>query len=97
MLRILAFLSISLVLPLMESPQARADDADVRTDIPASIETCLKTSLNGLFGINRSDRSSLFEYFLANIDVEQFGRYNYKRAWQEWGQNSEIKGLGVYQ
>ena len=97
MFRVLAFLSISFVLPLMESPQARADGAYVKTDIPASIETCLKTSLNELFGINRSDRKSLFEYFLANIDVERFGRYNYKRAWTDWGQNSKIKRLAVYE
>ena len=97
MSRILAFISISLVLSLMGSTQARADDAYVKTDIPASIETCSKTGLNELFGINRSDRKSLFEYFMANIDVELFGRYNYKRAWTEWGQNSGIKRLAVYE
>lgn len=97
MLRILAFFSISLVLCLMESTQARAEGAYVKTDIPASIEKCLKTGLNELFGINRSDRKSLFEHFLTNIDVEQFGRYNYKRAWRDWGQNSDIKRLAVYE
>ncbi|MBT8425162.1 MAG: hypothetical protein KJO67_09320 [Silicimonas sp.] len=97
MVRILVLFSISLVLTIFESTQVRAEGANDKTDIPANIEKCLKTGLNELFGINRSDRSSLFEYFLANIDVEQFGRYNYKRAWQEWGQNSEIKRLAVYQ
>ena len=97
MLRVLGFLSILLVWPLLGSPQARADGAYVKTDIPASIETCLKASLNELFGINRSHRKSLFDYFLANIDVERFGRYNYKRAWVDWGQNSEIKRLAIYE
>ncbi|MGI9389560.1 MAG: hypothetical protein ACR2O1_05825 [Boseongicola sp.] len=97
MLRILAFFLISLVLSLMESTQARAQDDNANTEIPASIQKCLKTNLNELFGINRSDRKSLFEYFLANIDVEQFGRYNYKRAWRDWGQNSEIKRLAIYE
>ena len=97
MLRILAFISISLVSSLMEPTQAKAEDTYVKTDIPASIEQCLKTGLNELFAINRGDRSLLFEYFLSNIDVEQFGRYNYKRAWRDWGQNSEIKRLAVYE
>ena len=97
MLRFLAFFSISLLLSLSDPTQARADGAHVKTDIPASIETCLKTGLNELFGISRSDRETLFEYFLANIDIEKFGSYNYKRAWREWGQNSEIKRLAIYE
>ena len=97
MLRILAFISLSLVLSFMDATQARAQGADVKTELPASIEVCMKTGLTELFGINRSDREVLFEYFLGNIDMEQFGRYNYKRAWREWGQNSEIKRLAVYE
>ena len=96
MLRILAFFSVSLVLSIMEYTQARADGAHAKTDIPASIEKCLKSGISELFDINRSDQKSLFEYFLANIDVEQFGNYNFKRAWTDWGQNSEIKRLAVY-
>ena len=97
MLRIVAILLISLVLPLTEFKQARAQGTHVKTELPTSIKACMKTSLNELFGINRSDRQALFEFFLANIDVEQFGRYNYKRAWQEWGQNSKIKRLAIYE
>ncbi|MCG6885164.1 MAG: hypothetical protein LJE62_15555 [Silicimonas sp.] len=97
MLRILAFISVILVSSSMVSTQARAQGAYVETDIPASIESCLKGSLTQLFGINRSDRASLFEYFLSNIDAELFGRYNYKRAWVDWGKNSEIKRLAIYE
>lgn len=97
MLRFLAFVSISFTLSSIDIPQARAEGAYVKADIPAGIETCLKTGLNELFGITRSDRKSLFEYFLANIDVEKFGRYNYKRAWRDWGQNSDIKRLAIYE
>lgn len=97
MLRILAFFSVSLVLSIMEYTQARADGDYLKTDIPANIEKCTKTGISELFDINRSDQKSLFEYFLANIDVEQFGKYNFKRAWKEWGQNSEIKRLAIYE
>lgn len=97
MLRTLAIFSACLLLSLGEPSPARAEGAYVETDIPASIETCMRTSLTELFSINRSDRKALFEYFLANIDVERFGRYNYKRAWTEWGRNSDIKRLAVYE
>ncbi len=95
--RTVAILLIFIVSIITESTQARAQGAYVRTELPASIETCVKTNLNELLGINRSDREALFEFFLANIDVERFGRYNYKRAWREWGQNSEIKRLAIYE
>ncbi|MEM9427379.1 MAG: hypothetical protein AAGA06_11845 [Pseudomonadota bacterium] len=97
MLRILAAFSIFLASSLVVSEQARADGSYVKTNIPASLETCLEAGLNGLFGIDRSDQKSLFEYFLANIDLERFGAYNYRRAWREWGENSEIKRLAVYE
>ncbi len=97
MLRIVAILLIFLAPPLTEATQAKAQGANVKTELPASIEACMKTSLNKLLGINRSDRQALFEYFLANIDVERFGGYNYRRAWREWGQNSEIKRLAIYE
>ena len=96
-MRILAILSVFIVLSLMDNTQARADDAHVKTDIPSSIETCVKTGLSELLDINRSDRESLFEYFLSSIDKEQFGSYNFKRAWRDWGQNSEIKRLALYE
>lgn len=97
MLRILTFLSVFLVFSLVEYTQANADGAYVKTDIPPSIEKCLTTGLSELLDINRSDQKSLFEYFLANIDIEQFGNYNFKRAWTDWGQNSEIKRLALYE
>ena len=97
MLRILAVLSVFLVLSGMVYTQAKADGAHVNTNIPHSIEKCLKTGLSELLDINRSDRESLFKYFLANIDIEQFGNYNFKRAWADWGQNSEIKRLALYE
>lgn len=96
MLRVPALVSVFFALSFLVSAQARADGY-VKTDIPASIETCLEDGLNGLFGIDRSDEKSLFEYFLANIDLERFGSYNYRRAWREWGENSEIKRLAVYE
>ena len=80
MLRILVFLSMSLLLSLMTSAQARADGAEARADIPESIEGCLKTGLTGLLGINRADQQSLFEYFLANIDMEKFGNYKWSEV-----------------
>ena len=97
MLRVLAFVLLILMLPLMSIKHARAEGGYIKTDLPANIETCVATSLTELFSINRSDRSSLFEYFLANIDIERFGRYNYKRAWRDWGQNTEIKRLAIYE
>lgn len=95
--RILAFVSIFLVSSLFESSPAEADGAYVKTDIPANIENCLKSGLGELLDINRNDRKSLFEYFLANIDLERFGSYNYRRAWRDWGQNSGIRRLAVYE
>lgn len=97
MLRVLTFLSVSLVLSLTDYTQARADGAYVKTDLPPGIETCLATGLNELLGINRADKRTLFQYFLGNIDIENFGNYNFKRAWRDWGQNSEIKRLALYE
>lgn len=97
MLRILAFCSTVLLFPFMDTTQAKAQSTYVTTELPASIEACMRARLTKLFGIDRSDRGSLFDYFLANIDIEQFGRYNYKRAWLEWGRNSEIKRLAIYE
>ena len=97
MLRILACFAVFLAVTLTVPAQARAQGASVETDIPASIQECLETSLKGLFGIDRSDQKSLFEFFLANIDTEIFGRYNYKRAWVDWGENAELKRLAVYE
>ncbi len=97
MLRILASLSISLVLATLAGAQAKAQSTSVGTEIPSHLEACVRTGISELFNINRSDRRSLFDYFLANIDVETFGRYNYKRAWLDWGQNAEIKRLAIYE
>ena len=97
MLRVLIFCSTILLLPFMNATQAMAQGAYVKTELPASIEACMRTGLTELFGIDRSDREALFEYFMTNIDIEQFGRYNYKRAWLEWGRNSEIKRLAIYE
>ena len=96
-MRILAVLSVFLVLSLPGNIQARADNAYAATDIPPDIEECLKTSLIELLDIGRSDRESLFNFFLANIDVERFGSYNFKRAWRDWASNSEIKRLALYE
>ena len=97
MSRILTFVTFVPLLSLLEYTPARADSAYVKTDIPASIEQCLATSLSELLDINRSDQRSLFEYFLARIDIDSFGRYNFKRAWSDWGKNSEIKRLALYE
>ena len=97
MFRILAVLSVLSLIPFMGCTQAKADGENVETEIPASIENCLTTSLSELLNISRSDRKSLFEHFLANIDVERFGSYNFKRAWKDWGENSEIKRLALYE
>ncbi|GGE37409.1 hypothetical protein [Actibacterium pelagium] len=97
MSRILAVLLASLGLSLLGPVQVKAEGAEVKTDIPENIEACLTTSLTELFGINRSDRASLFNHLLNNIDAELFGRYNYKRAWVDWGDNSEIKRLAIYE
>ena len=97
MLRILAFFTILLVLPLSTSTKADAQGAYVEAELPSSIEACMKSGLTELFGINRGDRKALFEYFLAHIDTEKFGSYNYKRAWRDWGRNSEIKRLAIYE
>lgn len=97
MLRILTFCSCFLLLSLLQPTPIRADTAYVETEVPASIEACVKTGLQELLSIDRSDRKALFEYFLGNIDIERFGRYNFKRAWKDWGRNSEIKRLAVYE
>ena len=96
MLRILACFALLLAVSLTAPTQTRAQDASVETDIPASIQECLETSLYGLFGIDRSDKESLFEFFLARLDIEKFGRYNYKRAWVDWGENTELKRFAIY-
>ena len=77
--------------------EARADGLSVDTDVPPDIEACVTDSLRGLWNIYADDERGLFEFFLANIDVEQFGRYNYKRAWLEWGDNDDIKRLALYE
>lgn len=97
MSRVLTLFTVFLLSSLLGSALARADGAYVKTDIPASIDTCLKTGLQELFNISRSDRKSLFDFFLARIDFDAFGRYNYKRAWMDWGKNAEIKRLAVYE
>jgi hypothetical protein len=97
MIRILAVLSVIFVMSFMGCSQARADGASVRTDIPASIENCLTTRLSDLLNISRSDQKALFEHFLANIDIERFGNYNYKRAWRDWRQNPDIRRLALYE
>jgi len=97
MLRRLAVLGVFLAVLLGGTPEARASSASVRADIPASIEECFKTRIAGTFNISRADKKSLFEYFLAMIDIEQFGRYNFKRAWVQWGQNAAIKRLALYE
>lgn len=97
MLRVLTFVLVSSAMSLALSAPARADTDYVKTDVPASIETCVRSGLSKLFNINRSDQRALFQYFLSNIDVERFGRYNYKRAWVEWDRNPEIKRLAVYE
>ena len=97
MLRILAILSIFLVLTSMGYAQTRSQRTYIETDIPLDIEECLESGLTKLLDISRSDRASLFEYFLANIDIERFGRYNFKRAWVDWASNSEIKRLALYE
>ena len=97
MLRILAVLASLLVSYPTGYMQAKAAGTYVETDIPSEIEACLETSLTGLLAISRSDRKSLFEYFLANIDVEIFGGYNFKRAWADWASNPEIRRLALYE
>ena len=97
MSRILAALAISLGLSLIGPALAKAAGTEVKTDIPPSVESCLKTGLTELLSINRSDRASLFDHFLNNINEELFGRYNYKRAWVDWGDNAEIKRLAIYE
>lgn len=96
MLRVLTFLMITAALSLMEPSEADAQDIRVETEMPAAIEACMKDALTGLLDINRSDNKSLFDFFLSRIDVEKFGRYNYKRAWVDWGRNEEIKRLAIY-
>lgn len=96
-MRILAVISIYLGLTLTVAAPAKAEGAEVKTDIPESVEACLKEGLTKLLGINRADRASLFQHFLDHIDQDLFGRYNYKRAWLDWGENSEIKRLAIYE
>ena len=97
MFRILAVLFIFLVSSLTGHTYARADGPNVKTEVPSEIKECLETGLSSLLDISRSDRKSLFDYFLANIEIETFGRYNFKRAWADWGPNSEIKRLALYE
>ena len=97
MLRTFVFCSVILFFQILDVSQARAQSSYVKTELPESIESCMRAGLTGLFGIDRSDQGALFDYFLTRIDIEQFGRYNYKRAWLEWGQNSEIKRLAIYE
>ena len=97
MLRVLAVLSVFLVSTLVGKMPAGAQGTRIETDIPSDIEECLESGLTKLLNISRSDRASLFEYFLTNIDVESFGRYNFKRAWVDWASNPEIQRLALYE
>ena len=97
MLRVLAVLSVFLLSSSMGYAQAVAKGTYVDTDVPSEIEQCLESGIIRLLNISRSDRASLFEYFLANIDIESFGRYNYKRAWVDWASNPEIQRLALYE
>ena len=97
MVRIAGLISVCLLLLATPGTRAGAQGVDVNANIPESVEGCLTTGLNQLFGIGRSDQEALFRYFLSNIDFEQFGRYNYKRAWLDWGNDVEIKRLAVYE
>ena len=97
MLRHVAGLLFALGLVTAGSGPARAQGVAVNTDVPPSIEACVTDSLRELWNIYSDDEQGLFEYFLANIDIEQFGRYNYKRAWVEWGDNADIKRLALYE
>ena len=95
--RILIALWISLGLVLTVPTQATANGAEVKTDIPDGIKTCLSTGLTELFAINRSDQQALFDHFLDNINQDLFGRYNFKRAWLDWDDNSDLKRLAIYE
>lgn len=97
MARILTVFSVFLVLSSAGYTRSSAAGVYVKTDIPPNIEKCITTGLRELWEIELNDRQALFEYFLNNIDVEQFGAYNFKRAWRDWGQNSEIKRLALYE
>ena len=85
------------MLVLGAASAVRASEDYVRAEVPAAIEGCFKTKIAGILNINRSDTRSLFNYFLGMIDVEAFGRYNFKRAWVQWGQNEAIKRLALYE
>lgn len=76
-------------------PQAQA--ANVSTELPPAIDGCFRQSIAGVFDIGSAGDAALFDYFLANIDVERFGQYNYKRAWHDWGDNGDIKRLALYE
>ncbi len=97
MVRVAGLLGVFLALVLAVSSEARATSASVQAEIPASIESCFKSKIAGILNINRADKKALFDYFLDLIDVEQFGRYNFKRAWVQWGRNEEIKRLALYE
>ena len=97
MLRLVVGLLFALGTFVAGPGQARADGVAVDTDLPPEIEACVTDNLRGLWNIYSDDEQGLFDFFLANIDLEQFGRYNYKRAWLEWGDNGEIKRLALYE
>ena len=94
---ILHILLVSFIVHLVVFESAKAESVYVETDIPSDIEECVTTGLRELWDFELSDREALFEFFLANIDIEQFGAYNFKRAWRDWGQNSDIKRLALFE
>lgn len=93
----LRMLSVLLLLPFMMVTQANAQSIPVETEVPPDIEQCVTTGLSELWEIELGDRPALFEYFLSNIDVEQFGAYNFKRAWRDWAGNDEIRRLALFE
>ncbi|MDF0601550.1 hypothetical protein P1J78_12465 [Psychromarinibacter sp. C21-152] len=97
MLRSLATMAFAVSLSISVTAQPAAAAVSVRTELPPSIDQCFKRSLAGIFDAARTTDRALFEYFLANINVDQFGRYNFKRAWLDWGDNAEIKRLALYE
>lgn len=90
-------LAASLIFALGANLNTASADTYVKTELPASIDSCFKQSLAGIFDIGSSDKAALFDYFLANIAVDQFGAYNFKRAWRDWAEEPELQRLALYQ
>ncbi len=70
-------------------------EATIDSKLSQQLTTCITRTISQLYEINAQDEERLFRFFLNNIDQENFGRYNYKRAWIDWQDEPQKQRLAL--